>query len=329
MPASFAPPLWLRHAHAQTVWANWAPRPAACAELAAASIAEEVRVLDDRLRVHWTHVDDAAAPIVVILHGLTGCAASPMVLGVGAKAHARGFRVCRVDLRNSSADIPSRQIGHAGRSEDLHAVIAHVVARWPDAPIGVVGYSLGGNVACKAVGEYADRAPAALRALAGISVPIDLDRSCAAIDALTNFHYRWYFLTRLRATVARRAANAPELYGDVRAPSSWSIRDFDDAVVAPLGGFQDATDYYTRSSCLARLPDIRVPSLLLHAADDPFVPGAMYRDARVRDAESVDVLTTRRGGHVGFWSRPGASGDSDPFWAEHRAMEFIAARLTA
>lgn len=318
----FRPPLWLRHAHLQTVWTNWVSRPPALTELAESARRETVRVLDDELLLHWDDVDDPAAPVVIVLHGLTGCARSPMVLGTAALARARSFRACRVDLRNSTAETPSRQIGHAGRSEDLHAIIAHATTAWPHAPIGVVGFSLGGNIAFKSVGEYGDRPPAALRGLVGVSVPIDLADSCRSIDAPGNFHYRWYFLTRLRANVERRAATLPEIYGQVQPPSTWSIRDFDDAVIAPLGGFHDAADYYARSSCLPRLLEIRVPSLLIHSADDPFIPITPYRDRRLTEAPDVRLLETRHGGHVGFWASRG--GDSTPFWAEHRAVEFLA-----
>lgn len=322
----FRPPLWLRHPHLQTVWTNWAPRPVAHKRLAEGARRETMRVLDDELLLHWDDVEDPTAPIVIVLHGLTGCARSPMVVGTAALAHARGFRACRVDLRNSTAESPSRQIGHAGRSEDLHAVIAHASAAWPCAPIGVVGFSLGGNIAFKGVGEYGDRPPDALRALVGVSVPVDLADSCRSIDSRGNFHYRWYFVTRLRANVERRAGRLPELYGRVQPPRTWSIRDFDDAVVAPLGGFRGADDYYARSSCLPRLPEIRVPSLLIHAADDPFIPITPYRDPRLVQAPHVQLLETRHGGHVGFWSsRSGV--DSTPFWAEHRSVEFLASRL--
>lgn len=326
-PPPFRPPAVLRSAHLQTLWASWARRPAADARVLAEAATEIVDTGDgdaaDRLAVHWTPALIEEAPVLVVLHGLTGCAASPGVLGVAAKARERGFEVVRVDLRNAPGDTPSVAVGHAGRSEDARAVLEHVMRRRPAAPVAVVGFSLGGNVALKAAAEYGDDAPPALRAVVGISVPIDLDRCCAAIDARANLLYRSYFLRRLRRTVRTRAAAHPGVYDGIELPSVLSLRAFDDAIVAPLCGFRDAADYYARSSALPHLGDIRVRTLLIEAEDDPFIPFAVYDDARIRANPRIRLLATRRGGHAGFWAPP-PPGDRDPFWAENRAVEFAA-----
>lgn len=322
---TFVPPRWLRGGHAQTMWSSWAPRGRAGAVLAAASRAEIIPSGSDRLRLHRGPRPGPDAPVLIVLHGLTGCAGSPNVLGLAAKAHARGFETVRLDLRNATGDCPSRQIGHAGRSEDLVAVLDHITSGRPASPIAVAGFSLGGNVALKALGELGAAAPTALSAAAVISVPLDLDRATRRIDARDNWSYRRYFLRRLAATLRRRADADPDRYAGVRVPDSWSIRDFDDAIVAPLCGFRDAADYYARSSSLALLPEIRVPTLLIQATDDPFVPFETYRDRRVGGNPAVRLLATSRGGHVGFWAA-GAGPDADRFWAEARAVDFLAAR---
>jgi predicted alpha/beta-fold hydrolase len=323
--------LWLRGGHRQTLWSNYAPRLEGAAALADESTAVAIPSGDDELRVHWWRAGgDRQRPLLVILHGLTGCAGAPQVTSLATKAVQRGLDVLRVDLRNASGATPSRQIGHAGRSEDLRAVLDHVSERAPGVPVAVVGYSLGGNITLKALGEYGPAAPSALRAAAVVSVPIDLDAACTAIDLPSNRIYRHYFVRRLQLTVRRRAARHPDIYGDVAAGSLAAIdgiRDFDHRVVAPLCGFDSATDYYARSSALPFLPEIRVPTLLIQAQDDPFIPYDTYAALPLRDQPALRLLASERGGHVGFWARR-AGADPDRFWAENRALDFCAERLT-
>ena len=322
--STFQPAALVHGGHRQTVWANYAPR--ACSDAALARIAEPRQLPTpdgDYLRVHWNRVEPEAQAVLVVLHGLTGCAASPQVIGIAAKGWKRGFEVVRVDLRNASGDTPSTEIGHAGRSEDVRAVLDHVIDRAPTAAICVIGYSLGGNMALKALGELHRDAPEQLQAVATISVPIDLDAACRQIDAATNFVYRAYFVKRLRSLVARRARRAPEHYGQINLDGVHTIRGFDEAVVAPLGGFVDAADYYQRCSALRFIEAIRIPTLLIQAKDDPFIPFDAYRDPRIKSNDAVTLLAPALGGHAGFYGS--SQRDRDAFWAENRAVDFCAA----
>lgn len=327
--ADFSPPPWLRSGHLQTLWANWAPRPARLQRLIAESTTHEVAVQDDRLRVHRWQQGKGRRPVVVVLHGLTGCAASPQVLGVADEGVRAGFDVVRVDLRNASGHTPSRHIGHAGRSEDLLAVIDWTRRSAPGRPIAVAAYSLGGNLALKAFGEGGAALPAEVAALAVISVPVDLDAASRAIDRTSNWPYRWYFLRRLARVVRQRAARFPDLYATIdrrRLASARTLRAFDEAVVATLCGFDDADDYYRRCSAVAHAPAIERPTLLIHADDDPFVPVASYADERLTGNPHLELLLSRHGGHAGFWGRAPGS-DASPFWAERRVIEFLRAQV--
>lgn len=323
----FRPPSWLRGGHRQTLWSNYAPRDTAAIErMRAGSTVEVIASGEDRLRLHWWRGGERPRPLLIVLHGLTGCAGAPQVTSLAAKAAARGLDLLRVDLRNASGDTPSLHVGHAGRSEDLHAILAHVGRVAPGAPVAIVGYSLGGNVTLKALGELGDAAPPTLRAAAVVSVPIDLDAACTAIDRPDNRIYRHYFVRRLARTVRARARRHPEIYApiaDLDLDALGGIREFDERVVAPLCGFEGALDYYRRCSSIIRLPDIRVPTLMIAAQDDPFVPFAMYRRAPISDNPALRLLATGRGGHVGFWARAAGS-DPDRFWAENRALDFVA-----
>jgi predicted alpha/beta-fold hydrolase len=361
--ASSQPPFvatgWRGNRHFQTIWANRTKRDPAGAQLAARSTPAIIESEDgDLLRLYWSRHGGARGPqgnghgqgrgrgrghdtvagpsadsarnmpypLLVLMHGLTGCADADNVMATAAKGSALGFDVVRVDLRNTQADdAPSLGVGHAGRSEDLRASLRHVTKEEPGAPLAVIGFSMGGNITLKALGEYGGQPPETLRAVATISVPIDLDDACTAIDERReNWIYRTYFLRRL----ARRYLNAqqqrPDLFHPIDVDSIRGIRDWDNAVVAPLGGFENAEDYYARNSALNVLGSIRVPTLLIHARDDPFIPFEPFDTPPVRDNDWIRLLAPRQGGHVGFFSTQDIDGEPDRFWAENRAVAFCA-----
>lgn len=284
---------------------------------------------DKRVGAAPTERSAAPRPVLVVLHGLTGCAEADNVMATAAKGFRLGFDVVRADLRNTQADdAPSLGIGHAGRSEDLRAILRHVADEAPGAPTAVIGFSLGGNLALKALGEYDDAPPRHLRTAATVSVPIDLEDACRAIDGRrSNWLYRTYFIRRLaRRYLVARAAR-PDLFHAIDVDSIRGIRDWDNAVVAPLGGFADAEDYYARNSSLNVIGDIRVPTLVIHAQDDPFIPFGPFESEAVRGNDFLQLLTPRQGGHVGFFTTELLDGEPDRYWAENRALAHCAAAV--
>ena len=326
---AFQPPRWFANAHYQTIWANRRKRHPVGARLAAASVRAVILTDDgDQLQLHWSS-HEGTHPVLVVLHGLTGCADSENVLGTAAKGYSLGFDVVRVDLRNSQRDdTPSLGVGHAGRSEDLLAVIDHVAEERPGARVAVIGFSLGGNIALKAAGECGRDYPRALCAIATISVPIDLDNACEAIDGRRqNWIYRTYFLRLLRRRYRTLHARHPDRFPALDFDRIRGIRDWDNAVVAPLGGFESAEDYYARSSAVKVAGEVCVPTLIVQAQDDPFIPFDPFQRAAVQENDSLTVLATPRGGHVGFFARAGLDGEPDRYWAENRALAFCAAAV--
>lgn len=331
----FSPPWWLRNPHLQTIWANVWRRQETNATLAGSAGQRLVETEDgDRLQVYWNRGaasrNDPAPeppPVLVVLHGLTGCADADNVRAVAWKGLRAGFDVVRVDLRNSLAAHPARGIGHAGRSEDLRAVVDHVRHEAPGARIGVIGFSLGGNIALKAAGEYGDSPPPELALVVAISTPIDLDRACRDIDRRSNAHFRRYFLTRLAFGYRARRRRHPDRLPGLDLAAIRTIRAWDNAVVAPLCGFRNAEHYYEECSALRVLPQATVPMLLLQARDDPFIPFSSFRDARLRDHPTLRLLAPPRGGHVGFLAATNghATADRDAYWAENRAIAACAA----
>ncbi|MEE3273910.1 MAG: alpha/beta fold hydrolase [Acidobacteriota bacterium] len=343
---------WRGNRHFQTIWPNRIKREPTSAQLSSWSKSAIIKSEDgDSLRVRWSqHHDDPSnhdsrtssdsghhnaartttqhnpRPVLIVLHGLAGSADADNVIATAAKGYALGFDIVRVDLRNAQAnDTPSLGVGHAGRSEDLRATIRHIEEQVPGAPITVIAFSMGGNITLKALGEYGQMPPKDLRAAATISVPIDLGRACTAIDERReNWIYRRYFLKRLKNRYLNARQQRPDLFHAIDVKNIQGIRDWDNAVVAPLGGFTDAENYYTINSSLKVLGNIQVPTLLVQAQDDPFIPFESFQTPAVLGNNFVYLLAPRQGGHVGFYTTMKLDGEPDRYWAENRALAFCA-----
>lgn len=241
-------------------------------------------------------------PLAVLVHGLTGCEDGYYMHATGAALLARGHAVLRLNLRGAGPARPlCRGHYHAGRSEDLRAVLAAVPDDLARDGIVAAGYSLGANMLLKMLGEGG--ADPRLRAACAVSAPIDLAATSRRFLAPRNRVYHGWLLARMK----REAAAAPGAGEEERRILSGvrTTLEFDDRVVAPANGFASADDYYARSSALRFLAGIRVPTLVVHALDDPWIPGDAYASFRWADAPSLTPLLPRGGGHVGFHDRDG------------------------
>ena len=215
-----------------------------------------------------------------------------------------------------------RGIYHAGRSDDLRSVISWLEHRAPGSPIALAGFSLGANLALKLAAEAADRPVDGLDCVLAANPPIDLSACAAAMRRPENRLYDWNFVRWLRAEVTRLHRRFPEL-GPPDLRQVRSVYEFDDRYTAPRNGFASALDYYTRSSALPLIPRIRLPGLVVHAADDPFIPAAPFHDARFPANLSFELV--RQGGHLGYISRVPWQGDRR--WLETRMAAWLAVRF--
>lgn len=264
---------------------------------------------------------------VLLLHGLEGSSRSGYVLETARRLYHLGIPSVAMNFRSCSGE-PNRRARfyHSGETGDLAFVLRRFRRLRPDDPLAVVGFSLGGNVLLKFLAEQGAGARTWVDAAVAVSVPFDLEAGARALARGWGRLYGRHFLRSLRRTVHRKARRFPNLYDTDRLRGIRTLREFDDAFTAPLHGFLDARDYYVRSSSGPRLGDVRVPTLLLQAHDDPFLP----EDALpVRAAESnphVRPVFTRRGGHVGFVTGPPWK---PRFWAETEAARFLARALNA
>lgn len=282
----------------------------------------ELRLRDgsgDRLAAMLHLPQQARAPLTVLIHGLSGGEDSPYMLVSAAALLDRGHPVLRLNLRGAGASRPlCRFQYHAGRTADLRDAIAGLDPGWLSDGILVVGYSLGGNLLLKMLGEEGAQLP--IRAAAAVSAPIDLAAAARRIRMRRNRVYHWNLL---RAMKVEALAPAAELAPSERVAieQARSIIEFDDRFVAPRNGFAGAGDYYARNSAEQFLPAIRIPTLIVHALDDPWIPPAAYRRIRWADNRMLHRALTNGGGHVGFHGR-----DSRMPWHDRVVTEFFSSR---
>ena len=273
------------------------------------------------LRCRW-QTQRREAPTLLLLHGLEGSSDSLYVLGAARKAFDAGFNVVAMNMRNcGGTEHLAATLYHSGMTGDIERVLAEELAgREGLREIFLAGFSMSGNMVLRLAGDYGPDFPAALAGVAAVSPSIDLDSCAGALESRANALYRWSFVGNLRDRVRRKSRLRPGAYDTRALRRVRTIREFDEQYTAPHGGYRDASDYYARTSSRAVIPDIRVPTLVIHALDDPLIPAEPFLDRRIADNPDVLLVLTRDGGHVGFISAP-APGE-DRHWAENRVVEF-------
>jgi predicted alpha/beta-fold hydrolase len=279
---------------------------------------QDARVL---AHCHWQPTPWEHATIVV-LHGLNGSSDAHYMRGIATKAFARGMNVVRLNQRNcGNTEHLSAGLFHSGLTSDVRHVVEELIAIDGLAAIGVAGYSLGGNLALKLAGEYADAPPPPLKAVCAVSPIIEIGECVRALEQPANFLYQWNFVRDLKRRMRRKDRFRPGLFDLTKLGRIRTVRDFDEAYTAPYFGFADAEDYYHRASAMRVIDRVHVPALIIAAEDDPFVPSQPFHDPRVTDNPSITVCACAHGGHCGFVGS--ASAEDDGYWAEGQVVEFI------
>jgi predicted alpha/beta-fold hydrolase len=301
----------LRNPHLQTIFPNSPLR-----RRTQILLRQEILELPDHdfLRLEWL---DGEGPILLMLHGLEGSSRSPYARGVMAALGRAGYRVVLMSFRGCGG-IPNRlaRSYHAGDTGDLACLIRHVRMAHPDAPVGALGYSLGGNALLKYLGESGS--DAGLQTALAVSVPFDLQDACAAMSTGAARLYQRLLLGRLKESTKRKFAELPAPFDLRPGLAASDFEGFDGHITAPLHGFADAPDYYRKASCRRFLRRICVPTLILHAADDPFMSRAAI-PAASELSESVTLELSEHGGHVGFLA--GSTPLNLHCWLEQRIVQ--------
>lgn len=281
----------------------------------------------DFVDLDWVRGSGSAdAPVVLVLHGLEGSSASHYALGLLERVAARGWRGAALNFRSCSGELNRLpRFYHSGDTADLDAIVRGLLERQPERRLGIVGVSLGGNVLLKWLGEQEVDAPKQLEGAVAISVPFDLVACARVLDrGFARAVYTTNFLRSMKAKVREKAKRYPGFVDLAAVLSARTFGEYDHVLTAPIHGFADEVDYWTRSSSRPYLPRIRRPTLLINALDDPFVPSDGLPEPRTLPP-SVQAEFVARGGHCGFiegrWPWRAES------WAERRAVEFLAGRL--
>ena len=321
---TYTPAWWVRGPHLHTLWGRIARRTPPVATRSERWATPD----DDEIEVCRLDASRADAPRLLLLHGLEGTIRSHYLQGTLALAQARGWAADVMIFRGCNGEANrARRLYHSGETTDVDFVARRLMAEHPEQPLVVAGFSLGGNVLLKWLGEQGDALPAQLRAAAAMSVPYDLEAGSRHIERGFSRVYNWHFLRTLRRKAESKLRSYPDAFDAEALVRAKTLFEFDDVVTAPLHGFRDAHDYYTRSSARHFLGGIRRPTLLLSSADDPFMPRDILNDVFMvaRKNPHLDVEMHELGGHVGFVS--GLAPLSSRFYGEERMIEFLTHQL--
>ncbi len=317
----FQPRRFFVGGHAQTIAGNFLPRRnlLPSPEERLFSVEPEVQVL---CHCHW-QADRTSAMTLVIVHGLEGSSDSQYVIGTGSKAWIAGMNVVRMNMRNcGDTEHLGPTLYNSSMSGDIGAIVQTLIADDRLQKLALVGYSMGGNLVLKLLGEWGAHAPREVKAGIGVSPAMDLAPSADALHNAANRLYEWKFLRGLRRRVVRKSTIYPERYQvSGRALRRMrSLRDFDDQVTAPYCGFRDAEDYYTRAASANVVDGIAVPTLIVHAEDDPFIRVQPETRQKLLRNPNITFVETLHGGHCAFLANPNGY---DGRWAERQAIAFI------
>jgi predicted alpha/beta-fold hydrolase len=312
--STYQAPLWLPGGHLQTIYPALFRR-----FVSAASQVERLELEDgDFIDLAWSGGEGER--LAILSHGLEADMNSGYIRGMAAALSRRGWDVLRWNFRGCGGQ-PNRllRMYHSGATEDLHAVVSHALARHPARCVDLIGFSLGGNLTLKYLGERADELSPRLNRAVAFSVPCDLACSSRQLSLPSNRLYMDRFLVALRGKIRAKQRMFPgqlDLGGIERIRT---FQEFDDRYTAPIHGFRDAEDYWERSSSRPFLPRITLPALLINAANDPFLGPACYPWEEAEVSQNFHFECPATGGHVGFSTRH----KSGEYWSETRAAEFL------
>ena len=317
----FIPALLLRNRHLMTLVPRYWPREA---------IGPPIPHLTRRFTTepgtqlqgvcHWQSYP-GNSPTLILLHGLEGSAESHYMRGMTIKAYRAGFNVIRMNQRTcGGSDHLTQTLYNSGLSNDYRAIIQELRIRDHLSPIWLVGYSMGGNLVLKAAGEMGPSDPA-LAGVVAVSPNIDPTQCVVALEQPRNWLYHRHFLSSLKARLRRKAALFPGRWDVSPLDSMKTITQFDEAYTARDGGYRNVADYYDRAGARHVLQHIAVPTLIITAQDDPFIPASIFETPAIRHNPNITLTLLRHGGHCGFFQR--RRPQEDRFWAENRILEWL------
>jgi predicted alpha/beta-fold hydrolase len=323
---NFEPHPFLKNGHSMTIAAAWWMRKFDLPEPQDRlfQVDPESKILG---HCHWQPGKHRDAPVIALVHGLEGSSDSNYMLGIAEKAWAAGFHVVRLNQRNcGGTELLTPTLYNSGMSADYQAVLEELAQGDGFEQIFFAGYSMGGNLVTKMVGEFGDSAPRQLRGVCAVCPALDLASCADELQRWDNYFYQVRFVRGLLKRYQRKAELFPQRYSKNGSGPIRTVREFDDAITAPHFGFKDAQQYYESAGAKRVVAQIRIPYLLITAQDDPFVPYEAIRASGVEKNPMIRFLAPTHGGHCGFVSRYAGS---HRFWAEEQIVEFCKQQLAS
>ncbi|MDH5575704.1 MAG: alpha/beta fold hydrolase [Nitrospirota bacterium] len=321
----FIPHPWLHGPHRMTLIPRWWPRgsfpPGMFAQDRIFQVTPEIGLLT---KCHW-QPSPAKHPTVLIVHGLEGCIESHYMRGLAQKAWQAGWNSIRINQRNcGGSEHLTPTLYHNGLSQDYHSIIREITEQDGCHEVWLVGYSMGGNLTLKLAGELGSSLPS-LRGVAAVCPNIQPAACVCALQRPSNWIYHQYFLKSLKAKLHKKAQLYPGQWDLSRLSSIQTMWEFDEVYTAPDGGYRNAADYYDKTAARNKLSAITIPTLIITAQDDPFIPYDMFADPALQSNPCIRLLATAHGGHCGFFQQRHLP--EDPFWAENRIIDWIQSQL--
>ena len=341
-PSTYEPPTRLWNGHLQTII------PSLFRKVAVTYVRERIETPDDDfLDLDWAYSNDELlmmndeftdnetnssfiinnSSLVILSHGLEGSSTSTYLAGMVRHLTRSGFDCLAWHARSCSGEMNRQQrFYHIGDTGDLHHVVQHALTKGYQT-IYLLGFSAGGNVTLKYLGEHGKDINTAIKKAVTFSVPLDLMGSTRRLERWDSLVYNYRFNRTLKRKVLQKAALMPGVFETEAVSKSRSVREFDSLFTAPINGFRDVTDYYTRSSSLQFVPNIAIPTLIVNAKNDPFLSPECFPEAMARELPNVWMEFPEQGGHCGFASKAsGINGGGTAlraYWSEERAVAFL------
>ncbi len=312
--SSFNPKKWLANPHWQSMWPTFIMR----GKPPLVSVRERLELSDgDFVDLEWCSTDENL-PILILLHGVTGNINSPYIKYLVPALKEHQWCPVMMYYRGYSGDHNRLDImTHAGKTDDFGCVVNELHQRFPTRPIAALGFSQGANMLLKYLGEQGANTP--LTCAVAVSPPFQLRSISNRVRRGASQFYQWYLLRDLKAFYRNKFQYRPGIIDLNKLNHCHSFWQFDDEITAPIHGFKNAVDYYRQASCAKYLPDIRIPTLILHAKDDPIMtPEIIPTYDQLSDSTTLEI--SEHGGHLGFVE---GSLFKPKFWLNERIPPFL------
>lgn len=311
--SDYSPPLIFRNGHISTVYSGLIRRVNGLEQ-----VRERLELQDgDFIDLDWSYTASSTSKLLILLHGLEGNGQRPYITGSAKVFIGNGYDVCAVNFRGCSGETNRLYRSyHSGATEDLAELITHITKQQKYREIYIKGFSLGGNMALKYIGEL-NELPQEVKAVIAVSVPCSLHSSLVELLKPKNYLYAKRFKNHLIAKLKAKQILYPKLITDEDISKVKTLKDFDDIYTSKAHGFRDAMEYYKKCSSLQFLPNIGIPTLIINAKNDSFLGPACYPHTESEKHSKIFLETPKYGGHVGFHI------NNNFYYNEKRALKFI------